>query len=80
MAKSIESVLFSGKNKNHRQLRTDEHSWCKYQSAKSKRASMTHVVEVQHTKEQNAKGLELLGLGIACEEFVVVNLIDSDSG
>ena len=41
---------------------------------------MTHVVEVQHTKEQNAKGLELLGLGIDCEEFVVVILIDSDSG
>ena len=72
--------MFSGKKHIHCQLRTDEHSWCKYQSAKSKRASMTHVVEVQHTKEQNAKGLELLGLGIACEEFVVVNLIDSDSG
>lgn len=62
----------------HRQLRTDEHAWCKYQTAKSKRASLTHVVEVQHTKEQNAKGLELLGLGIDCEEVVVVILIDCD--
>jgi len=39
---------------------------------------MNHVVEVQHTKEQNAKGLELLGLGIDCEELAVVILIDCD--
>ena len=39
-------------------LRKDSTEWCKFQAQKSKRASMLHVLEVQHLKEQNAKGLE----------------------
>eukprot|EP00438_Fugacium_kawagutii_P012420 Skav215474 [mRNA] locus=scaffold1089:880060:886109:- [translate_table: standard] len=37
-------------------LRKDESKWCAFNAAKSKRASMAHVVDVQHTKEQSAKG------------------------
>lgn len=45
-------------------LRKDETEWCKYQQVKSKRHSMVHILEVQHLKEQNAKGLQPLALPI----------------
>ncbi|CAK9061090.1 Uncharacterized protein SCF082_LOCUS32063, partial [Durusdinium trenchii] len=38
----------------------DECAWTAFNAAKTKRASLAHVVEVQHAKEQNAKGLELV--------------------
>lgn len=41
-------------------FRADTTSWCKYQAQRSKRQLMLHVLEVQHLKEQHAKGLERL--------------------
>ena len=45
-------------------FRKDEAEWCKYMAAKSKRDSMVHILEVQHMKEQNAKGLQFLDLSV----------------
>ena len=52
---------FSPRTEKCGSCRKDETGWCKLLAAKSKRASMLHVLEVQHMKEQRAKGHEYFG-------------------
>ena len=46
-------------------LRKDESEWRKYIAQQSKRQSLVHVLDVQHQKEQNAKGAQLLCFHLA---------------
>ena len=54
-------LLYHRVHLNFWSLRKDETEWCKYMVTKSKRASMRHVLEVQHLKEQHVKGNESFG-------------------